>query len=266
MVDPQIYLGDPLTGYGADASRVAFRKYNEHNHPQVLSSFLYEPIDIGDELALYVEGTNVLAYEGAQNSPTVLNVTSEYLEASTQATQSGVGTLHINGLTYANIIATQGSNQLTVDSAAAGFISPQAHELALTQTYQGTVAVDTTNPLTLDPQEVTDLMAVLGQPPLSLPVQAIPILLSSPKLRLKSLHLLPQWTTNSTTRTFTARLALNGEAFEYATNAFTVGDVGRYSLALNHKLVQADTAIYLQLFNPQNLARLTYQLTAIAVG
>lgn len=266
-MQPKVFLGNSVTGYGADSTRKAFTKYNEHTHSSAfLNSFLYEPIEKGDEVQLFIDGEEVLAYTGIPNLPTILTITENYLEVTTQALASGVGDLVVNGVTYSQVVATEGSNQLTRLSEAPGFITPASLRSALTHTFSGTTAIDTDNPTILDPENLSDLMAVLGQPPLSIPVQSFPLLLSAPfAFRAVKLYLLPQWTVNSVNRAAAIRIARNGEAFSYLADLYNLTQTGRVTIPLNSNSVSQNDAVYIQVFNPLNLARLSYQLDVVAV-
>lgn len=263
MVDPKIYTGDSITGFGADPVRTAYQKYNVHKHWPALFNFLYEPISIGDAVAFYINGTNVLQYQGVTNSATVTGITTGGLQVSTQASISGAGILQVAGYEYSNVQATQGSNLLIIPQAFSGYTTPATKAAAQVKNYAATVTIDTTNPLILNPQSTTDLMAVLNQPPLVTPVQAIPIILSTSKIRLVNLHLLPQWSSSSQNRGVTCRLAVNATNFEYVPPDIVLSGVGRVSTALSYKLINPGAAIYLQLFTPTHLARLSYQLEVI---
>jgi hypothetical protein len=227
---------------------------------------LYEPLQIGDEVALYIDGEEVLAYQGVPNTPTVLSVTSTHLEITTQSSATGVGDLIVNDIVYPKILATEGSNQLTRLTDEPGFIRPDNLKSALTHSFSGTTSIDTTNPGILDPENLSDLMAVLGQPPLSIPSQSFPLFLSAPfNFRILAFHILPQWTTNSIERSVGLRLARNGDDFYYLTPLNTLTQVGRQTYAASSLEIHQDDAVYVQLFNPINLARVSYQLDVAAV-
>lgn len=267
MTNPKVFLGNPVTGYGGDSSRKAFAKYNSHYHQNAFSEgFLYEPLRLGDSVALYIEGEDVLTYTGVPNSPTILGITNDHLEVSTQATKSGVGELVVNGMRFSDVVATEGSSHLARLEDRAGFITPSTLRSALTHSFTGTALIDTSIQTILDPQNVSDLMAVLGQAPLSLPVQSTPILLSAPfRFRVQAIHLLPQWTVNYVDRAAAVRIARNGDTFGYLSEVITLNQTGRVKISLNSLSVEQDDAVYIQIFNPLNLARLSYQLDVIAV-
>jgi hypothetical protein len=109
-------------------------------------------------------------------------------------------------------------------------------------------------------------MALLGQPPLSIPSQSFPLFLSAPfKFRVTKFHILPQWETNSVNRSAGLRLARNGEEFSYLTPMNTLTQVGRQTYSVGAVGVEQDDAVYLQVFNPINLVRLSYQLDVVAI-
>lgn len=264
MVNPSIYTGDSITGYGADPLQVGYRKYNQHVHDLCLANFLYEPINIGDSVEFYINGRNVIQYSGVNDNPAVTGLSFNALQISTQARESGVGTLIINNKVYRSIASTLGSNLLTIVSTQAGFLSPEGKQAGQFKTYQSTVSVTTSNPLVLDPQSTTDLIAVLSQQSPATPAQAIPVLIKTPRMRLVNLHLLPQWSSTTQSRGVLVRFAINSTAFNYIGGDLNLSNIGITTMSLGNHVTQ-NSALYIQLFNPVNITRLTYQLDTIAI-
>jgi len=264
MVTPSIYTGDTITGYGADPLQVGYRKYNQHVHDLCLASFLYEPIMVGDTVEFYINGNNVIQYTGVNNTPTVTAVSATTLQISTQAQETGIGTLIVNNKIYRSISSTFGSNVLTLSSAQSGFLSPETKQAGQSRSYQTTIDINTSNPLILNPQSTTDLIAILNQSPLVTPAQAIPVLLKTPKLRLVNLHLLPQWTTTAQNRGVLVRFAINSTAFTYIGGDLNLANTGITTMSLGNYFTE-NSALYIQLFTPVNIARLTYQLDTLVI-
>jgi len=145
-VEPQIALGPAF----ADTPRVAFAKYNSHQHwLSVPGSFLFEDIRIGDTVQLVnARGIDVFSYTPPVINPVVDSLTAGSITTSVVAREAATNaTLYLpNGRTVRYVSVLAGSNQIT-RSAIPGMLSVPDLQNLLTTELHGTIDLP---PNTLD--------------------------------------------------------------------------------------------------------------------
>lgn len=143
-VDPQVILGDPITGRGSDDTTYAFRKYNQHRHQTALpTNFLLYGVALGQEVYAY-DANDQSIFEQIL-APTITYLSTNELRISVTAAQSlTAATLYVgapkedasNATIIEGVDFTFASNIITFnpDVPRAGFVT--ATQLSALASYQ----------------------------------------------------------------------------------------------------------------------------------